>query len=115
MTVNELIKNVGQLSVSDFEYFIQKIEALRATKLSPEKTPAQKILEKINTPFKRKKQLRFNFLIAKRDLESLNSAEYQELLVLTEDFEEYELNRLKLIAKLADLKKVSLPEILKMN
>ena len=69
-------------------------------------------LKKINTPFTKKKSLRFNLLIAKRDAQSLTKEEYQELLVLTEAFEKYELRRLKSIAKLADLKKISLPEVI---
>jgi len=53
-----------------------------------------KLLKKINTPFTKKKKLRFNLLIAKRDAESLTKDEYEELLVLTEAFEKHELRRL---------------------
>ena len=70
------------------------------------------LLAKINTPFAHKKKHRFNLLIAKRNAKILSSTEYEELLVLTEDFEKYELRRLKLLGKLADLKKISLPEVI---
>jgi len=95
MSVNELIKTVGQLSVEEFQLFYAKIQAIRA-----------------QTPFSRKKQIRFNYLIAKRDLYTLTETEYEELLSLTEAFEKYELHRLKLLTKLADLRKITLPEVI---
>ena len=49
------------------------------------------LLQKIKQPFSAKKNTRFNFLIIKRDAETLSSEEYQELLLLTENFESYEL------------------------
>ena len=70
------------------------------------------LLAKINTPFAHKKKHHFNLLIAKRDAKTLSSTEYEELLALTEDFEKYELRRLQLLAKLADLRKISLPKII---
>ena len=70
------------------------------------------LLQKIKQPFSAKKNTRFNFLIIKRDAETLSSEEYQELLLLTENFESYELERLKLLTQLADLKKISLPEVI---
>lgn len=70
------------------------------------------LLQKINKPFAKKKNLRFNLLITKRNSQSLSKEEYEELLILTKDFEKYELLRLKLLTKLADLKKISLPEVI---
>ena len=69
-------------------------------------------MTKVNAPFSRKKQLRFHYLIAKRDLHTLTAEEYQELLSLTQAFEKYELRRLKLLTKLADIKKFTLPEVI---
>jgi len=66
----------------------------------------------VNAPFSRKKQLRFHYLIAKRDLHTLTEEEYHELLSLTQAFEKYELRRLKLLTKLADIKKITLPEVI---
>jgi len=113
MSVNELLKTVGQLSVEEFQLFYAKIQALRA-----QKTPVtisekeEKVLKKIHTPFSRKKQIRFHYLIAKRDLYTLIESEYEELLDLTQAFEKYELRRLKLLTKLADIKKITLPEVI---
>ena len=101
------------LSSSQFEAFYHKLQKIRL-----QKTPnsiakkEEKVLKKIHTPFAKKKNFRFNLLIAKRDTQSLSKEEYQELLELTEAFEKFELKRLKLLAKLADLRKISLPEVL---
>lgn len=113
MQIKELIRGVEELSSSEFEVFYRKLQTLRLQKL-PESIAEkeQKLLKKINTPFTKKKNLRFHLLIAKRDTQSLTKEEYEELLVLTEAFEKYELRRLKLLAKLADLKKISLPEVI---
>lgn len=78
--------------------------------LIPEKE--NKLLKKINIPFAKEKNLRFNFLITKRDTQSLSKEDYEELLILTTAFEKYELLRLNLITKLADLKKISLPQVI---
>ncbi len=113
MQIKELIKGVEQLSSAEFEAFYRKLQMLRLQKTSnPISEKEDKLLKKINRPFTKKKNLRFNLLIAKRDTESLTKNEYEELLVLTEAFEKYELRRLKLLAKLADLKKISLPEVI---
>jgi len=114
MSVNELLKTVGQLSIEDFQLFYAKIQAIRSQKVSLDiSEKEEKVLKKINTSFSRKKQIRFNYLIAKRDLQTLTEMEYQELLSLTQAFEKYELKRLKLLTKLADFKKITLPEVIK--
>ena len=114
MNVNELLKTVGQLSIEDFQLFYAKIQAIRSQKVSLDiSEKEEKVLKKINTSFSRKKQIRFNYLIAKRDLQTLTEMEYQELLSLTQAFEKYELKRLKLLTKLADFKKITLPEVIK--
>ncbi len=113
MQINELIKSVEQLSSSQFEAFYHKLQKIRL-----QKTPSsivekeEKVLKKIHTPFAKKKNLRFNLLIAKRDTQSLSKEEYQELLELTAAFEKFELKRLKLLVKLADLRKITLPEVI---
>ena len=113
MSVNELLKTVGQLSVEEFQLFYAKIQAIRSQKIVPYiSEQEEKVLQKVNTPFSRKKQIRFNYLIAKRDLQTLIEEEYEELLNLIQAFEKFELKRLKLLTKLADIKKITLPEVI---
>ncbi len=113
MSLNELIKTVGQLSKEEFQVFYNKIQALKSKKLGAIYSEQEnKILKKVNTPFSKKKLLRFNYLIAKRDLQTLTEEEYQELLKVNASFEKFELRRLKQLTKLADLKQLSLPQVI---
>ena len=113
MSVNELLKTVRQLSVEEFQLFYAKIQAIRSQKILIDISEQEKkVLTKVNAPFSRKKQIRFHYLIAKRDLHTLTEEEYRELLSLTQAFEKYELRRLKLLTKLADIKKITLPEVI---
>ena len=113
MSVNELLKTVRQLSVEEFQLFYAKIQAIRSQKTPIDISEQEKkVLTKVNAPFSRKKQIRFHYLIAKRDLHTLTEEEYRELLSLTQAFEKYELRRLKLLTKLADIKKITLPEVI---
>jgi DNA-binding Xre family transcriptional regulator len=57
-------------------------------------------------------QKRYDELIAKRQAETLTSAEYQELLQMTEKIERLEVQRVEYIAELAKLRQTSLTELM---
>jgi len=112
MSVSDLIRNVRKLNPSELEAFLKQLRELENQ--SAEKDLSEKeveLLKQINKPFTRKKNLRLNYLIARRDAETLTETEYEELLKLYEDFEKFELKRLKSLTKLADFRKQTLPEI----
>ncbi len=114
MTVNELLKNVQQLDLKDFEELLKKIQQLRSKMLPEGMTSKEKeLIKKINAPFPQVKKMRLDYLIARRDTHTLTEEQYQELLGLTETFEQYELRRLKLLSKLADINNISLPEVIR--
>ncbi len=111
--INELIQNVRQLNAADFEEFLSKILAMRGQGVMPKPTAEEmKLLSKIKTGFPRAEKQRLEYLIARRDLEEISGEEYQELLALTELLEKYELQRLQTMTQLADLRNMSLPEVL---
>jgi excinuclease UvrABC ATPase subunit len=111
ITISELLKSVGQLSVRDFEDFFSKIQSLRAQKMPFDLSDEEnRLLKKINSGLLSTKQIRFNYLIARRDTRTITENERHELLKLTDDIEKNDTIRLKRIAKLADLKGVSLPD-----
>ncbi len=115
ITINELLKSVGQLSTLEFEEFFMKIQSLRAQKVpSNVNDEENKLLKQIKTGLLSPKQVRFEYLIARRDARSITEREYQELLKLTEEIERKDIDRLKRIAKLADLKNMSLPEVVRL-
>lgn len=113
-TVSELIRGVGELPPSDFEDFFSKVEAIRAKRnkvaLSKEESG---LLAKINTRLPNQRLVRWNYLIALRDDENLGKDEWEELLALTEEIEEYEAKRLGWIAELSDIQGLSLSETIK--
>ena len=112
ITVSELLKSVGQLNTREFEEFFVKIQSLRSLKASSNVSNEEnKLLKQINIGLLSAKQVRFEYLIARRDARTITEQELNELLKLTEEVEKNDTIRLKRIAKLADLKNMSLPEV----
>ncbi|MDZ7880728.1 MAG: hypothetical protein U5L45_23840 [Saprospiraceae bacterium] len=112
ITISELLKGVGQLSVREFEEFFIKIQSIRTQKIPHSLSDDEnKLLKQIRTSVLAPKQVRFNYLVARRDASTLTVNEYEELLKLTEEIEKSDIVRLKRMAKLADLKGISLSEI----
>ena len=112
-TVSELLQNAQRLDTPDFEEFFRKIERLRAQRQAPA-SQESRLLEKINEGLPRRLAQRWHYLIARRDMGSIAPAELDELLKLTETVEKLDLRRLKLIARLADLRKLTLPEVVEL-
>jgi hypothetical protein len=111
--ISELLQGVGQLSVREFEEFFNKIQSIRIQKIPNSLNDDEnKLLRQIKTSVLSTKQVRFNYLIARRDASIITVNEYEELLKLTDDIEKSDTIRLKRMAKLADLKGISLTEAL---
>jgi hypothetical protein len=112
LTVNEILTSAQRLDPRDFEELAERIQSMRSQRLPFELTDVERrLLDKITSGVPRHKQLRFDYLIARRDAQLITPAEYQELLSLTEEIEKFDLLRLKRMSKLADLKKITLPEV----
>ncbi len=112
ITISELLKGVGQLSVREFEEFFGKIQSIRTQKIPHALNDEEhKLLKQINVGLLPAKQMRFNLLIARRDARTITENERIELIRLTDDVEKNDVIRLKRMAKLADLKGVSLPDV----
>ena len=112
ISVSELLTNVGRLNTRDFEIFFIEIQSLYSQKITVNSTVAEsKLLKQIKSRLISSKQIRFEYLIARRDARTINEQEFSELLILTDAIEKSDLLRLKRIAKLADLKRMTLPEV----
>jgi excinuclease UvrABC ATPase subunit len=112
ITISELLKGVGQLSVREFEEFFNKIQSIRTQKIPHDLNDEEyKLLKQIKSGLLSAKQVRFNYLIARRDAHTITENERHELLKLTDDIEKNDVIRLKKMAKLADLKGISLPDV----
>ena len=113
ISISELLRSVGQLSTHDFEDFFIKIQSLRHQKTASDgmNIEESKLLKQIKTGLLSTKQTRFEYLIARRDARTITESEFEELLKLTHEIEKNDVIRLKRIAKLADLKRMTLPEV----
>ena len=104
ISVSELLSNVGRLNTRDFEIFFIEIQSLYGQKITATSTTTEnKLLKQIKSRLTSSKQIRFEYLIARRDARTITEQEFNELLKLTDDIEKSDLLRLKRIAKLADL------------
>jgi hypothetical protein len=109
LSVKELVENVGYLDNASFEDFYEKIQSIRLLKLPVQLAEEDiKWIEKIQFAVPRQKQMRFDYLIAKRDSRTITDTQFQELLILTTEIERIDLLRLKRMAKFADQKNISL-------
>jgi excinuclease UvrABC ATPase subunit len=114
VSVSELLKEAGQLSIGEFEEFFNEIQFLRSKKVPLTLSKDEdKLLKQINSGLQPNKQFRLNYLIARRDTRSITESERIELLNLTEEIEKNDVIRLKKIAKLAELKGVGLNDVVR--
>jgi hypothetical protein len=76
------------------------------------KSEAQ-LLEEVNAGFAHIPWQRYLELLKRRDLEYLTDAEQQELIDLSDGLESANVKRLRLLVELAELRKTSLPNLIK--
>jgi DNA repair ATPase RecN len=100
LSFNDLLRAVEQLNSSDLKQFVSQVIAIQAQRQAPSMSRRESI------------QKRYDELIAKRQAETLTSAEYQELLQMTEKIERLEVQRVEYIAELAKLRQTSLTELM---
>ena len=109
--VIDLLNHVQKLSPADFEDFFSKMLTLRKkSSLGELSVQEMAIVQEIDLGLPKDKEIRLGYLIGKRDAATLSEEEYRELLILTEEAEAQDLQRLKLIGQLAELRQLSLAE-----
>ena len=112
-TVDELVKAAEQLPQTDLENLTAQVLTLKARRAAPEllKNEAE-LLRNINRGRPDALQKRYRELMAKRRSETLTESEHAELLHLTNQVEKYDTERLKYLTELANIRKISLTELL---
>ena len=71
------------------------------------------LLQKINQNLSQIQWVHYRELIAKRKAEVLTAEEQEELIALSNQIEEANANRIEYVARLADIRKTTLPGLLK--
>ena len=114
MSIEELLDSAAQLDTPELEHLVSEVLALQAKRRAPclSKDEAA-LLQKINQVLPPDVQQQYDTLIEKRQEETLTSDEHQELITLNDQIEESDAERVKNLATLAQLRKVSITALMK--
>lgn len=111
--IQNIYQALPELSVAELEELMTQILHLRRQKLPTVLTQSEtELLQKINAGMPIALQKRYDFLIKKRQTETLNDANYEELIELTAYTENHNTQRLKYLLELANLRNKTLDEII---
>jgi hypothetical protein len=113
MSLDELIRAAHQLNETDLEQLLHQVVVLRArrkTQVIPEEEA--QLLLKINQGVPADVRARYQVLRQKREAETLTDAEYDALIQLSNQIEQIGAQRLEALASLAQLRQVSLPDLM---
>ncbi len=114
LTYRQLLKAVEQMPQSKLDQFVGDVAALRASTRAPRLSHTESdLLTKINRGVPAELQSRYGALVAKRRAGGISQAEYDELLRLTEEVEDLDVQRVEYLAELARLRKMTVPALMK--
>ena len=108
---SDLVTDVANLNFDEYEKFITMVNTLRVQQRpdSPSKKESD-LLSKINRGFPTENWQRMQYLDSKMETSKISELEYAELTSLTETYEKYCVQRIRLLKKLALLRNISLEE-----
>jgi len=110
---DQLLDAVLRLPSPEFDKFITKLQVLRRRSEIPRLPEREsELLRKINQGVPHQLHRQYETLRRKRRQSKLTRDELQNLLALTEQMEQFDVERLKLIAELAELRGLPLPELM---
>ena len=113
LSPDELLRAVGQLSLTELEQFAQEVLALRAQREAPALPRVEgELLLKINQGIPAALQQRYSELVSKRQAGALTPVEHSELLRLSDEVEKLEATRAECLAELARLRRTSLSALM---
>ena len=112
-SMTTLFHEVERLDNRSLDTFIANIVSLRARRITPDKQKQEAfLLEKINKSLSLQDTLRFKFLNQKHAEGNIIEQEYAELSLLVEKIEKLNVNRLKYMTALAQVRNVSVRELM---
>lgn len=114
VSVDALVKVAEQLSETDLRQLTAHVLAIHAKRTAPS-VPSEEaeLLAKINGRMSSHLQQRYDELIDKRDVESLDSDEHDELLELTKQAEAFDVVRVEALTNLAALRGLTLSQLMR--
>ena len=113
-SVQHLLGNFSDLPLKDIEFFIKELNALVVRKRNDDTQKRDKfLLRKINESILSEETLqRYSALQEKIELSTLSDIEHKELLQLVEKEEKVRNRRFQYLIELAQLRGISLPELM---
>jgi hypothetical protein len=111
--VDDMIKGVAQLEPNELEQVVNELLALQARQraISLPKNETD-LLEQINRGLPQTVRLRYDELTAKLQEETITPSEHEELLRLTDQIEQADVERLRTLIALAQLRQVSVDTLM---
>jgi hypothetical protein len=113
MSLDELIKAANQLDEAGLEQLLHQVVFLRARrKIQVLPDEEAQLLQQINQGIPADLRAHYQILRQKREAETLSDAEYNTLIQLSNEIELIGAQRLEALAKLAQLRQVSLLDLM---
>ncbi len=102
------------LPVQELDNFVSKVLAIQAKLKAPSLSAQEtQLLSQANSYLDENQQQRWNMLEAKRQQDTLTETERQELITLNDIAEQKNVEHMAALAKLAQLRQISLPDLMK--
>jgi ERCC4-type nuclease len=113
MSLDELLKAANELDEPGLDRLIHQVAVLRVSRKAqvlPEEEA--QLLQQINQGVPPDLRAQYQVLRAKREAETLTEAEHQSLIKLSSQIEQIGADRLEALATLAQLRQISLSELM---
>jgi len=112
-TADELLAAAGRLSPSELDRFVPQVIALRARRAAPVLGAREsELLAEISCALPEDLRQPYARLLEKRDFRTLTPGEHDELIRLSDEVEAFQARRLERLAELAQLRGVTLDQLL---
>jgi hypothetical protein len=113
LSSEDLLKAMEQLETAELERFVERLIDLKAQRSAPSLAPCEtELLAKINRGLPADLAARYQELIQRRRAETLSPEEHAELLRLSDQVEQLEVERVEALAELASLRGTSLSRLM---
>ena len=113
-TAQEIFSAIERLDSEEAEKLVRRVLQLQAHRKAPHLSARQaELLQEVYRVKRSGFQLRFDELNAKRREFTLTPEEYAELLELTDESERFTVRRLEALVELAQLRRLTLPVLMK--
>ena len=109
----QLKKVASQLGLTPDTYIVRLLQKDLQTQAAPRRLSPEesKLLKQINSSLATIEWERYRVLLAKRDAEELDAQEQAELISLSDKIEDANARRMNAVAKLARLRKTTVPAL----